>query len=182
MLSTKVATLFSVVGISGALIGCSTPALTHQGSTVLASRNAPSAEGFDPRSCKNLGEVYGKGGGSFGGAWISNEQLAEYAISDMRNKAAERGGNYVQYESPTFGESGSEGSSNVSSAMVAGTAYDCEQPPAAAAPAAAPVAQPAPTAAPAAPVAAAEPAAPATAAAPAETAPATAPAAATPAP
>lgn len=110
----------------------------------MASRNAPSQEGFDPRSCRNLGEVYGKGGG-FGGAFVSNEELAKYAIIDARNQAAERGANFLQYDTPAFGQNGSD--SDTTSATITGTAYFCPQPeqtapaPVAAAPApAAPVA------------------------------------------
>lgn len=107
----------------------------------MASRNAPSAEGFDPRTCRNLGEVYGKGGG-FGGGFVSNEELAKYAIIDARNQAAERGANFLQYDTPAFGQNGSD--TDTTSATITGTAYHCPQPDQAAAPAAA---APAPAAA-----------------------------------
>jgi hypothetical protein len=46
--------------------------------------------------CQNLGTVVGTGGGSFGGGWISNDQLSQYAINDALNKASAKGANYLQ--------------------------------------------------------------------------------------
>jgi hypothetical protein len=102
--------------------------------------------GWDPASCKSLGYIVGRGGGSFGGGWISNEQLIEYAMNDLRNQAAERGANFIQHDTPTMGEAGSNGSSTTTTATVSGTAYLCTEhsrrapsgPVAAAAPAPAP--------------------------------------------
>ena len=45
-------------------------------------------------NCENLGPVFGKGGGSFGGSFISDEK-SEYATNDLRNKAAAKGANVV---------------------------------------------------------------------------------------
>ena len=72
-----------------------------------------------------MGTFYGKGGG-FGGDFISNEQLAAYAITDLRNKAAAAGATFVQYDSPQFGLDVAGGSGTVTSATVTGTGYRCE--------------------------------------------------------
>lgn len=96
-----------------------TPTLSQQGSSVLASRNAPQDEGFNPRSCKNVGTFYGKGRG-FGEDFISNEQLAAYEITDLRNKAAAAGATFVQYDSPQFGQDMAGGTGKVTSATAPG--------------------------------------------------------------
>lgn len=87
--------------------------------------SAPSVAGYAAGQCRPLGTIMGKGGGSFGGAWISNEQLVQYALNDLRNKAAAIGGNFVHYTTPQFGMSGDQNGSNVSSAMISGTAFAC---------------------------------------------------------
>jgi uncharacterized protein YbjQ (UPF0145 family) len=63
----------------------------------------------------------GKGGGTFGGSWIANEDLIEYAMNDMRNQAAELGANYVQHDPPTLGQ----GEGTTTTATITGTAYQC---------------------------------------------------------
>jgi hypothetical protein len=92
---------------------------------VATSQSAPVDLGYVPSSCKSLGYIVGRGGGSFGGSWVSNESLIEYAMNDLRNQAAERGANYVQHDSPTLGVPGSDGAT--STATVSGTAYFCSR-------------------------------------------------------
>lgn len=81
--------------------------------------------GFVPSSCKSLGYIVGRGGGSFGGSFVSNEDLVEYAMNDLRNQAAERGANYVQHDSPQLGVPGDDGAT--STATISGTAYFCSK-------------------------------------------------------
>jgi hypothetical protein len=73
--------------------------------------------------CENLGPVFGKGGGSFGGALIADERLMEYANNDLRNKAAGKGGNMVVYT--THQMDGPGGGYGTSTATVSGIAYRC---------------------------------------------------------
>ncbi len=94
---------------------CSTEDLSTEGARVVASRNAP-----DP-SCTQVGFVVGHGGGTFGGEFISNDDLIEYAMNDLRNQTAELGADYVQYDTPTLGE----GDGTTTTATVSGTAYRC---------------------------------------------------------
>jgi hypothetical protein len=125
-------------------VGCKTASLSQEGRVVRISPSAPVDHGFDPRSCRSLGYLVGRGGGSFGGGYISNERLVEYAMNDLRNQAAERGANYVQHDSPQLGTSGSNGSSTTTTATVSGTAYHCTRETTFAAPAQAPVPSEAP--------------------------------------
>ncbi len=48
-------------------------------------------------------------------------------MNDLRNKAAELGANFVQHDTPTMGQAGSDNGSTTSTATVSGTAYLCEQ-------------------------------------------------------
>ena len=76
---------------------------------------APSAD------CKNLGIVVGQGGGTFGGDFISNDKLTEYAVNDAMNKAATRGATHLQASAPALGG----GSGTTTTATVTGVAYQC---------------------------------------------------------
>jgi hypothetical protein len=106
----------SLVLLSSTLaLACSTPALSPQAARVAVTRNPP------PPSCSPLGYIVGEGGGTFGGAWISNDQLIEYAMNDLRNKAAEQGANYVQSDPPQLGN----GKGTTTTATITGTAYRC---------------------------------------------------------
>jgi len=81
--------------------------------------------GFDKSQCRPLGTIIGKGGGSFGGGFISNEELIQYAMNDLRNEAARIGANVVHHSPPQLGTSGGRDGSDVSSANITGTAYLC---------------------------------------------------------
>ena len=114
MSSIRIVSVFCLAAVTSA---CSTAGLSDGGAKVAAGRNAP------PPGCSALGYIVGKGGGTFGGGFISNEELIEYAMNDMRNKAAELGGNYVQHDPPTLGE----GDGTTTTATMTGTAYKCHQ-------------------------------------------------------
>ncbi|XXF77440.1 DUF4156 domain-containing protein [Myxococcaceae bacterium GXIMD 01537] len=104
-----------VVGAMSLMTGCATAALSQAGSRVLPVAAAPGPE------CKNLGTVIGAGGGAFGGAYISNDQLVEYAMNDAMNKAAARGATHIQANNPSLG--GSEGTTTTATVMA--IAYKC---------------------------------------------------------
>jgi hypothetical protein len=134
----KLASSFAIVVFSFCSAACMTEQLNSAGAQVATSQSAPVDHGYSPGACKNLGYIVGRGGGSFGGGWISNEQLVEYAMNDLRNKAAGLGANYIQHDTPQLGVAGSNGSTTTSTATVSGTAYACTGTPAAGAPAATP--------------------------------------------
>ncbi|MGZ6124490.1 MAG: DUF4156 domain-containing protein [Myxococcales bacterium] len=119
----KRATIFWTV-----LCGCSTAALSP------AARNVVPLAAAPPSACQNLGAVIGQGGGAFGGAYVSNDSLMEYAMNDARNKAANLGATHVQLSAPQLG--GASGTTTTATVMA--VAYRC--PPEANAPAASSVA------------------------------------------
>lgn len=94
---------------------CSTPALSPKAHDVVATRNAPGG------GCQSLEYLVGKGGGTFGGGWVANEDLVEYAMNDLRNKGADLGANYIQTDPPMMGS----GSGTTTTVTISGTAYRC---------------------------------------------------------
>lgn len=114
--------LLAVVAL---LSACKTADLSGGGAKVATSQSAPVDFGYVPSSCKSLGYLVGRGGGSFGGGLLTNESLVEYAMNDLRNKAAERGANYIQHDTPQLGVPGDDGAT--STATVSGTAYFCSR-------------------------------------------------------
>ena len=99
----------------GLLTACSTAGLTPAGARVTASPNPP------PAGCIEVKHLVGEGGGSFGGGFIANDDLIEYALNDLRNQAAEAGANYVQHDPPTLGN----GDGTTTTATISGTAFLC---------------------------------------------------------
>ena len=99
--------------------GCATARLSLEGEKVLVSPTPPQ------EGCVNLGPVFGKGGGSFGGAFISDEKLMEYASNDVRNKAAKKGANVVVYSTHQMGMSGGSEGVSTPTATIAAVAYRC---------------------------------------------------------
>jgi hypothetical protein len=107
-------------------VGCRTAELSAGGSQVRISPSAPVDHGYRPTACRSLGYLSGRGGGSFGGAWISNDELVQYAMNDLRNQASKLGANYVQHDSPQLGVAGGKNGTSTTTATVNGTAYFCE--------------------------------------------------------
>ncbi len=138
----NVRTAALALSVAALLSGCATAALSPAGSKVVASPNVP-VEG-----CQYLGNVIGQGGGAFGGGYVSNDKLMEYALNDAQNKAAAKGATHLQTTPPQLGGSGG----TTTTATVTGTAYKCavaekNAPGTPVAPAAAPATEAAPAAA-----------------------------------
>src|SRR5215471_3622041 len=106
---------FILVLSAGALPGCMAASLSDEGALVAVSRNPA------PAGCAPAGYVTGEGGGTFGGEYISNDDLIGYAMNDLRNKAAERGANYIQQDPPQLGS----GRGTTTTVTITGTAYRC---------------------------------------------------------
>ncbi len=115
-LGTLVSCFFVMLALSSA--GCATSALSPRGAQVAATRNPP------PADCVAVKYIVGKGGGTFGGKWIANDDLVEYAMNDLRNQAAKVGANYVQHDPPQLGN----GNGTTTTATIPGTAYRCNGP------------------------------------------------------
>ncbi len=107
--------LLVVVVAAAATAGCKTASLTSSGAQV-----APTPDPLPPE-CKTLGLVTGKGGGTFGGGMVSNEDLIEYAMNDIRNKSGELGATHVRHDPPQLGQ----GDGTTTSVTITGTAYTC---------------------------------------------------------
>lgn len=107
--------LLLIVVTSAFSAGCATEDL-EEGGRVVASRNAPAA------NCRFLGTFSGRGGGSFGGGFVSNESLMEYAMNDLRNEVGRAGGNYVQHDPVVLAQ---ESRNTTTTASVTGSGYDC---------------------------------------------------------
>ena len=97
--------------------GCATAALSVAGQRVEVRQQ------MNQDGCENLGPVFGKGGGSFGGSFISDEKLMEYATNDLRNKAAAKGANVVVYS--THQMAGATHEQGTTTATMSGIAYRC---------------------------------------------------------
>ncbi|MDQ3185391.1 MAG: DUF4156 domain-containing protein [Pseudomonadota bacterium] len=116
-----------VAKISGALsillpvflfIGCSATSTTPEGRSVELVTVKPAG------NCKPLGDVVGSQGNWFTGDYTSNKNLLVGARNDLRNKAAEMGGNFVWVQdSSNTNAWGSKGTSNTT---VLGVVYRCE--------------------------------------------------------
>lgn len=94
---------------------CATTAITPAGARVAASEAPP------PASCVPLGDVEGRAGGQLSGAFVDNDALVASALNEARNKAGERGGDYLYISKPQLGVY--YGSTR--SAGVGGRAYRC---------------------------------------------------------
>jgi hypothetical protein len=80
------------------------------------------------KECKFLGEATGNQGNRFSGGWTSNENLETGARNDLKNKAADLGGNVVmlltQRAAETHGNNGAGGQTNVT---LSGNIYKCPE-------------------------------------------------------
>lgn len=119
------------IGLTG---GCSTSRVNKAGARVQV------VDGATVAHCQSIGPVSGSGGGSFGGAWISNNDLVQYAINDLRNEAAARRATHVVVSSTNMA---ANQSGSTTTAIVTGNAYQCTEADLSAPPAAS---MPAPTA------------------------------------
>ena len=96
------------------LFGCATEELSHEGQDVSLNASAIT------KQCKEVGEVYGKGGGVLGGT-ISDEKLRTYALNNMRNKAAKLGATHILVHGNQLGG----GLWSNTNAQISGTAFRC---------------------------------------------------------
>jgi hypothetical protein len=100
------------------LVGCSAISTTPEGKSVELVTVKP------PGNCQQLGDVVGSQGNWFTGDYTSNKNLLIGARNDLRNKAAEMGGNFVWVQdSSNTNAWGSKGTSNTT---VLGVVYRCE--------------------------------------------------------
>ncbi|NYT61257.1 DUF4156 domain-containing protein [Alcaligenaceae bacterium] len=99
------------------IAGCAATQATQKGLTVRLVTETPAAE------CKHLGEVIGSQGNWVTGDFTSNKSLMQGARNDLRNQAAEMGGNYVLLQDTSH--SRAWGSLGTTSSTIAGQVYKC---------------------------------------------------------
>ncbi len=87
------------------LAGCAANALNPQAQKIRLVTS-------EPKDCEYLGEATGNQGNFFTGGWTSNANLETGARNDLKNQAAQMGGNTVQLLSTRAGQTGSFGVAN----------------------------------------------------------------------
>ena len=100
------------------IAGCAAVPVTPQGTSVELHAEKPSG------NCKSLGEAAGSQGNWITGDYTSNKDLMVGARNDLRNKAADMGGNYVWLQNTSNASAwGSLGTSNTTAV---GIVYRCQ--------------------------------------------------------
>ena len=107
--------------------GCSAISLNDGAQKVLVVNSQQKL----PAGCKYLGQVTGKQGNFFTGSYTSNGDLATGAMADLRNKAYNLGGNYIQLltnQASTTGSGGLMGGGLQQTGVVnVGNVYSCSE-------------------------------------------------------
>jgi len=111
--------IYTTISILTLIQGCSTAKLSNEGAIIEV------IIALDRKDCKNLGPVFGKGGGVFGGTWISDESLMEYVSNDLRNKAALKGATHVVVQGHQVGMTTGRNGGSTSTVTQQGIAYKC---------------------------------------------------------
>ncbi len=105
------------------LAGCSANSLMSKAKNVRVTNNEPSHE------CKYLGEVTGSQGNFITGKWTSNSNLEKGAYNDLKNEAADLGGNVVviitQRATQTSSTYEGSGTSQETGVILTGNVYSC---------------------------------------------------------
>lgn len=105
------------IGAALLLAGCSAKAVRPEAAAVQIMPDRP------PATCQALGEAIGSQGNGLTGGWTSDKNLMAGARNDLRNQAADMGGNYVWMQ--TAANTGRWGGSGASSSTVIGQVYRC---------------------------------------------------------
>ena len=106
------------------MAGCSAIPTNPGAETVRLTHNEPGKE------CKFLGDVTGNQGDFFTGVFTSNADLETGARNDIKNKAAQLGGNTVYILTQRAGQTGSYddewgGSTQQTNVTLSGNVYYC---------------------------------------------------------
>jgi hypothetical protein len=105
------------------LAGCAATRLQPSAEMVRVTNVAADSE------CKFLGDITGNQGNAFTGPFISNENLETGARNDLKNKAADLGGNLVVLLTHRAGQTGSVGEAGGSvlqtNVTLSGNVYRC---------------------------------------------------------
>ena len=99
------------------LAGCAATKATQEGASVQLATASPSS------NCRLIGEAIGTQGNWATGDLTSNKNLMLGARNDLRNQAAEMGGNYVAIQDASHASA--YGSLGTTSTTIAGQVYHC---------------------------------------------------------
>lgn len=114
----KISGAFSILLPVFLFAGCSAISTTPEGKSVELVTEKP------PGNCKPLGDVVGSQGNWFTGDYTSNKNLLVGARNDLRNKAAEMGGNYVWVQDSN--NTNAWGGLGTTNTTVLGVVYSCK--------------------------------------------------------
>lgn len=107
------------------LAGCSATSINTQAKHVRVTNSDPG------RECTFLGDITGSQGNFLTGGWTSNSNLETGARNDLKNQAAEMGGNLVSIITQRAGQTGSawggSGSSTQTNVTLSGNVYRCPE-------------------------------------------------------
>lgn len=113
----------SLVLVMMALAGCSATSVNSNANRVRVTNNEPGKE------CKFLGDITGSQGNFFTGGWTSNSNLETGARNDLKNQAANMGGNVVSIITQRAGQTGSSydgtGGLEQTNVTLTGNVYHC---------------------------------------------------------
>lgn len=105
MKNMKLLKTLVALGLVSAFLACAAIPLHPNAHRVIATKSPA------PKGCKFLGAIVGSQGDFLSGGFTSNKNMAEGAMNDLRNKAAQMNANYVQLETDRAGVTGSYSSS-----------------------------------------------------------------------
>lgn len=108
----------AILFLPALLVGCSAISPTREGKSVELVTEKPAA------NCKQLGDAIGSQGNWFTGDYTSNKNLLLGARNDLRNKAAEMGGNVVWVQNSA--NTNAWGSLGTTNTTVLGVVYRCD--------------------------------------------------------
>lgn len=119
--------LLNILGVTLVLSGCAATPLNPNAQKVRIVTT-------EPAHCEYLGEVTGNQGDFFTGGWTSNANLETGARNDLKNQAAQMGGNTILLLTTRAGQTGSlgmgngsgGGSSSQTNVTYVGTVYRCQ--------------------------------------------------------
>lgn len=113
---TSIAVVFLLPAVL--LAACSATSTTRQGNAVELGTEKPAD------NCKPLGDAVGSQGNWLTGDYTSNKNLLIGARNDLRNQAADMGGNYVWVQNSA--NTNAWGSAGTTNTTVLGVVYRCE--------------------------------------------------------
>jgi hypothetical protein len=112
----------SIILIGALLIiaGCAATELTTEGQRVRITNTEPGVD------CEFLGVVTGSQGSALTGGLTSNENMETGALNDLRNKAAELGGNLILILTQRAGQTtGKDGAGTQTNVTMTANVYRC---------------------------------------------------------